>query len=338
MKTSRIVTTVDSHTCGEPTRVVTAGIPPVPGESMAAKKQYLEKHHDGLRTLLVREPRGHNDMVGAVLTEPVTPGAVCGIVFFNGGGFLGMCGHGTIGAVTSLLETGVLPWPKGTSMELLLDTAAGPIPCRAEVKDGKVRRVTFRNVPSFLEASGVEVNIPGIGTVKADISFGGSFFGIVEADDMGMRVEPAALYRLLEVGGAIRRALNGRVEPVHPERPNLKGVELVAIYGPPGGAEASARNIVVFGAGQSDRSPCGTGTCARMAQLHARGRLRTGEEYVSESILGTLFRGRIVGETTVGGRAAVIPEVTGEAYLTGFHQFVVDPRDPLADGFRLGPG
>ncbi|NLY77048.1 MAG: proline racemase [Tissierellia bacterium] len=334
MKFSRYIHAIDSHTQGEPTRVVIGGVPNIPGKSLPEKKAYLEEHMDYLRTAIMHEPRGHNDMFGSILTQPVSDEADIGIIFMDGGGYLNMCGHGTIGAATIAVETGMVPMKEPVT-ELTLEAPAGLIRAKVAVENGKVKEVTFQNVPAFLYKEGVKINVPEIGEITLDISFGGSFFAIVDAKQLGMEIVPENATKLKDIGLKIRDIVNKEVEIQHPTLAHIKTVDLVEIYDEPTHPEATYKNVVVFGEGQVDRSPCGTGTSAKMATLHAKGELKEGEPFVYESIIGTLFRGRIVGTTKVGDYDAVIPEISASAYITGFNTFVIDEDDPMKHGFTL---
>jgi len=328
-----MITTVDSHTAGEPTRIVIGGFPRVPGKNMNEKRIYLQKELDFLRTLLMHEPRGHNDMFGAVLMEPEVSGADLGVVFMDGGGYLPMCGHGVIGVATVALEMGLVE-AKEPVTTVALDTPAGIVYTRVNVEDLKVKSVTMKGLPSFFYTSSA-IRVSNVGEVPVEISFGGNFFAIVNAKDIGIEIKSENVTELIQIGMKIRNAAN--LIPVeHPEIPYINKVELVEICGESTNPMADSRSIVVFGDGQVDRSPCGTGTCAKMATLYARGNLKLNEDFVHESVLGTLFIGRLIEETAVGDFKAVVPEVTGSAYITGIQQFIVDPSDPLKYGFCLG--
>jgi len=330
-----VLHTVDTHTAGEPTRVVVAGVPFLRG-TMAQKRQHLQKDYDFVRTTLMHEPRGHGDMFGAIIMEPAHPEADIGVVFMDTGGYLAMCGHGSIGVVVAALTTGLAPLEEPTS-EVVMDTPAGLIHARAEVEDGRLGRVAVENVPAFLYRGGVTVETPA-GPVQLDISFGGNFFALVAARSLGLRVKTDHLSGLIERGMAIRAAIEEQVDVIHPTQPHINTVDLVEIYEDLEGEEADCRNVVVFGKGQVDRSPCGTGTSAKMAALYAKGQLSLGQPFVNESILGTRFTGRLLREEQIEDRAVVVPEITGRAYVTGFQQFVVDPKDPLKFEFQLANG
>ncbi len=328
-------TAVDAHTEGEPARIIVGGIPYIPGNTMFEKKQYIEEQWDDIRQVLMYEPRGHNAMSGAIVTAPTVPEADIGLVFIEVSGCLPMCGHDTIGACTVLLETGILPATKPVT-NLVVETPAGLILAEVEVRDSGVKGVTFQNVPSFLYLKDVEVVVPGIGGVVADISYGGNFYAILPAATIGLDLEPTNAGEFIQAGRKIRSALNALVEVAHPENPLIQGVSHVMFTAPPTDPRATMKNATIYGPSGMDRSPCGTGTSARMAQLHARGQFPLDQEFVHESIIGSLFYGRLLKETKVGRYPAVIPTIRGRAYISGFNTIVVDPEDPFPRGFQLG--
>lgn len=334
MKSIRSIHAIDSHTMGEPTRIVIGGIPKIPGESMVAKKEYLEKHMDHLRTAIMLEPRGHNDMFGSVITEPCQKDADFGIIFMDGGGYLNMCGHGSIGAMTIAVETGMVQAVEPIT-HIKMEAPAGLIRGEVKVENGRAREVSIVNVPSFLFKSDVPVVVPGLGEIKVDIAFGGSFFVLVSADQLGIDVDSKNIQQLKDFGLQIREIVNETVPMQHPTLGHIKTADLVEIYGKAIHPEAHYKNVVVFGNGNIDRSPCGTGTSAKMATLHSKGHLKVGEEFVYESILGTLFKGKILDTLKVGDFDAVTPQITASAYITGFNHFVIDEEDPVKYGFTL---
>jgi proline racemase len=334
MKISRSIQAVDSHTMGEPTRIIVGGIPNIPGKTMADKKEYLEKNMDELRTSVMLEPRGHNDMFGSIMTPPVNEDADFGIIFMDGGGYLNMCGHGSIGAVTVAIETGMVEAVEPITY-VKMDTPAGLITSKAKVENGKAKEVSIVNVPAFLYKEGVTINVPGLGDIIIDIAFGGSFFALVNAKQLGYKIEPQNTTELTNVALKIRDIINETVEINHPELVHIKTVDLVEIYDEPTHPEANFKNVVIFGQGQVDRSPCGTGTSAKLATLYAKGELEVGEKFVYESILGTLFKGEILDATEKNGYKYVTPEITASAFITGFNHFVIDPEDPVKHGFLL---
>ena len=339
MKLNKMISVIDTHTAGEAARLVTAGVPKIPGKDIVEKKQYLIDNLDDLRKSVMFEPRGHQDMFGAFLLPPTKEEADFGLVFMDTGGYLNMCGHNTIAAVTAAVETGMVDVEEGaTEKEVVVETPAGLIYATAKLKDNgaKVKEVSFRNVESFLYKRDVELDVEGVGHVKFDISFGGSFFCIISADQLGLEVKPENASKLKEAGLKIRDAINANIEIQHPTLEHIKTVDLVEIYDKPSHPEATYKNVVVFGDGNIDRSPCGTGTSAKLATLYAKGELKPGEPFVYESILGTLFKGRIVEERKLADFDAIIPEITGSGYILGFSNYVYDPDDALTYGFLLG--
>jgi proline racemase/trans-L-3-hydroxyproline dehydratase len=319
---------------GEPTRIVLGGLGRIQGKTMMEKRRFVTDNLDHLRTALMHEPRGHRDMFGAMIVDPTDPAADLGIIFMDGSGYISMCGHGVIGAVTVVLEMGMIdavePFTKVT-----LDTPAGLVHATAAVDNHTIKSVTFQNVPSFLYREGFPFELPDGGSISLDIAFGGNFFALVSASDVGFEIVPENAPKFVDLGINILQSLKGVIEVSHPTNEYIKSVDLVEFCGPPHADGADAKNIVVFGQGQIDRSPCGTGTCAKMAALFAKGELGLGQEFVHESIIGTTFVGKLVREEMLGERAAVIPEITGQAFITGIQQFVLDPDDPLQYGFLV---
>jgi proline racemase len=309
-----------------PTRVVTGGVGPIPGATMLERKLHFEAEMDELRLLLMREPRGHSAMSGAILQPPTRDDADWGVLFVEVSGCLPMCGHGTIGVATVLVETGMVEVTEPETV-VALDTPAGLVRVRVAVQDGRATAVTLRNVPSFLLARDRE-----IAGVPYDMAYGGNFYALVEASAAGLAVDPARSGELIARGLEIMTAINRADAPVHPEDPRISGCRHVVFYeDSPGGA----RNATAIEPGWLDRSPCGTGTSARMAALHARGELALGEAFVNESVIGTRFTGRLVEETTVGALPAVVPEITGRAWVTSMGQYLLDAGDPFPAGFAL---
>lgn len=334
MKFIKSIHAVDSHTAGEATRVVVGGVPKIPGKSMPEKKQWLEDNLDYLRTAIMLEPRGHKDMFGSILTQPTVDEADYGIIFMDGGGYLNMCGHGTIGAMTVAVETGMVPVTEPVT-KVVQEAPAGLIHGQVFVEDGKAKKVSFTNVPAFLYKKDQEVELPGYGKIHFDISFGGSFFAIVKAEQVGLEIVPENAAKLQDLGIQLRDIINKEIPVQHPELPHIHSVDLVEWWSKTETKGATLKNCVVFGQGQVDRSPCGTGTSAKMATLFAKGELKMGEKFFYESILGTIFEGEIVGKAKVGEYDAVIPQITGSAYITGFNHFVIDETDPVKYGFIL---
>ncbi len=334
MNFSKSIHTIDSHTMGEPTRIVVGGMPRIPGKTMIEKKAYLEENLDNLRTALMHEPRGHNDMFGSIITTTQEEEADFGIIFMDGGGYLNMCGHGSIGAATAAVESGMVE-VKEPYTYIKMDSPAGLIDARVRVENGKSKEVTIKNVASFLYKKDVVIELPEIGKVTLDISFGGSFFAIIDSKQLGVKVDVSECDTLLKLGLKIRDIVNKTVKVQHPEKPHINTVDLVEIYDEATHEDAHYKNVVIFGQGQLDRSPCGTGTSAKLATLYAKGKLEQNEEFVYESITGTMFKGKVIEETMVEDYDAIIPEITGSAFITGFNHFVIDSDDPLKYGFAL---
>ncbi|QVQ53464.1 proline racemase family protein [Spiractinospora alimapuensis] len=333
MRAGRYFSAVDSHTEGMPTRVVTGGVGPVPGATMAERRTYFMEHLDHIRELLVNEPRGHAAMSGAILQPPSRPDADWGVIYIEVSGCLPMCGHGTIGVATVLVETGMVEVTEPVT-EVRLDTPAGLVTARVSVTDGRAESVTIRNVASFSVAHDATVRVPGIGDVRYDMAYGGNFYAIVPIEDLGIPFDKAEKDRMATAGLAIMDAINAQNRPVHPIDPTIAGCKHVQLTAS-GGTGADARNAMVIHPGWFDRSPCGTGTSARMAQLHSRGELAVGQDFVNQSLLGTSFTGRLLEETDVGGLPAVVPTVTGRAWITAMGQYLLDPDDPFPRGFTL---
>ncbi|MDI9888140.1 proline racemase family protein [Streptomyces sp. HNM0645] len=333
MRTRHVYHAVDSHTEGMPTRVVTGGVGVVPGATMAERRLHFARHLDHIRTLLMYEPRGHSAMSGAILQPPTRPDADHGVLFVEVSGLLPMCGHGTIGVATVLVETGMVPVTEPVTT-VRLDTPAGLVSVDVRVENGEARSVTLTNVPSFCLGTDLKADVPGYGTVTYDMAYGGNFYAFVSLDALGLPFDRDRKDDLLAAGLAVMDAVNTTARPDHPEDPGIAGVKHVYLTAP-GSDAVRSRHAMAIHPGWFDRSPCGTGTSARMAQLHARGELPLGRDFVNESFIGTEFTGRLVGETTVGGLPAVIPTVTGRAWITGTAQYFLDPSDPFPGGFLL---
>ncbi len=328
------ITTIDAHTEGEPFRVVTSGLPELQGDTILERRRFAKAHLDHLRTALMWEPRGHADMYGCILTPPVTPGADLGILFMHNEGLSTMCGHGIIGITTVALETGILPLVAPVTT-IRIDTPAGLVTAHARVSAGHVTSVYFRNVPSFVLALDETIDVPGLGRVRYDIAFGGGFYAYVLAQDVGVTCTPEDYRPLIEKGMAIKRAIMAKRSIPHPFERDLSFLYGTIFIGPPLGPDAHSRNVCIFAEGEVDRSPTGTGVSGRLALHYARGEIKVGEPITIESIIGTRFTGRVVATTTFGPHAAIIPEVEGTAHITGRHEFLIDPNDPLRNGFIL---
>lgn len=333
MRAQRVFHAVDSHTEGMPTRVIVGGVGVMPGATMEERRQWFMANSDDLRQLLMNEPRGHSAMSGAILQPPTRPDADFGVLYIEVSGCLPMCGHGTIGVATVLVETGMVPVVEPVTT-IRLDTPAGLVIADVQVSDGHADSVTIRNVPSFAVALDQTVEVPGLGTVEYDLAFGGNFYAIVSLDRIGLPFDRARKDDLLAAGLGIMAAIEEKGEPVHPVDSTIRGCHHVYLKAP-GSTALHSRHAMAIHPGWFDRSPCGTGTSARMAQLHARGELPLDQDFRNESFIGTSFTGRLVETTEVAGIPAVIPTITGRAWVTGTAQYMLDPSDPFPRGFVL---
>jgi proline racemase len=347
MRLSRMIHAIDLHAGGEPGRVVVGGVPDVPGGSMFEKMVHLREHGDGLRRMLLREPRGYPALCANVVLPATRRDADAGFVIMEQTEYPAMSGSNTICVATALIETGMVPAVEPVT-ELRLETPAGLVAVRADVAGGKVTRVAFENVPAFAVHLGAVLEVPELGRVEIDVAWGGMFYAIADAAALGLPLVPAEAGRLARAGEMIKAAAREQFPVVHPENEAIAGISIAQLAGRAANPGNHGRNAVVVGTGQLDwgrpetwrgvldRSPCGTGTCARMAVLHARGQLGIGEEFRHEGVLDSVFTGRLLRETQVGGRAAVVPEIAGQAWITGIAQYVVDPSDPFPEGFTVG--
>ena len=347
MRFSRLIQVVDAHAGGEPGRVIVGGVLDVPGATMFDKMAHLRANADDLRRRVLREPRGYPAMCANLVLPPTDPAADAGYVIMEQVEYPGMSGTNTICVVTVLLETGMVPMREPVT-ELTLEAPAGLIRVRASCRDGKVTAVTFRNVPAFATHLDAPIEVPTLGTVIVDVAYGGMFYAIAEAAQFGLRLTPDEGRDIVRITELVKAAANEQLPVVHPEQPGFAGITIGQLSGPPSGPHADRRNVVTVSTGELDwerpstwtgvidRSPCGTGTSARMATLWARGRLGLGEDFRHEGILGTVFTGRLVEETRVGPYPAVVPEISGQAWITGFNTLIVDPTDPFPDGFTVG--
>ncbi len=334
MNAAKSIHVIDSHTMGEPTRIIIGGVPVIPGKTMPEKKEYLEKNLDYIRSTIMLEPRGHADMFGSIITQPTLEEADLGIIFMDAGGYLNMCGHGSIGASTVAVETGMVPVTEPYT-NITFETPAGLIKARVKVENGKAIESTITNAPSFLYKSSLEFNIPDFKKIKVDIAFGGSFFILVNSEEIGIEICPENARKISQIAMKIRDFVNKNCVIEHPTLKHIKKADLVEVYGPAKNPKAHCQNVVIFGDGQVDRSPCGTGTSAKIATLVAKGELNLNEEFVYESILGTIFKGKAIKEVTIGDYTGIITEITASAYITGFNHLVIDADDPLKYGFKL---
>jgi proline racemase len=340
------ISAVDLHACGEPGRVIIDGVGDVPGTTMFEKKIYLESKMDHVRKRMLREPRGYPASNCNLLLPPTTPGADAGFVIMEQVEYPPMSGTNTICVVTALIETGLIDAKDGRN-HVKLDTPAGLVEVEAYVEGGKVLRVTFRNVPCFAVHLDAQIDVPGLGAVTVDVAYGGMFYVIAEAAPLGFRLTPDEARDIARAGEMIKAAAREQLPAVHPENPEISGITIAQLSAPPANAAAHRKNAVIVSTGQLDwskpsswtgtldRSPCGTGTSAKMATLHAKGQLAVGEDFVHEGILGTMFTGRLVEETRVGPYRAATPTISGRAWITGFADYVLDESDPFPNGFTL---
>ncbi|HET6220888.1 MAG TPA: 4-hydroxyproline epimerase [Dongiaceae bacterium] len=324
---------VDAHTCGNPVRVVAGGAPTLPGATASERRQHFLKHFDWIRTGLMFEPRGHDMMSGSILYPPTRPDCDAGILFIETSGCLPMCGHGTIGTVTVAIERGLAtPKQEGT---LVLDAPAGVVTATYRRNNGYVESVRIRNIASYLHAEAVAVDCPGMGELVFDISYGGNYYAILEPQKNFRDMADLPAGEILRLSPILRRLLNEKIECVHPENPTIRGVSHILWTGRPKDPKAHARNAVFYGDKAIDRSPCGTGTSARMAQLAAKGRLHVRDDFIHESIIGSLFNGRVEERARVGNHDAIIPSIEGWARITGYNTIFIDDRDPYKHGFQV---
>jgi len=330
----RRVLAIDAHTGGEPLRVILSGFPESSAPTILGRRRDAHARHDGLRRGLMWEPRGHADMYGCIVVPPVSAEADFGVLFTHNEGFSTMCGHGIIGVVTVMVECGLVP-AHAPETRLGIDTPAGFVEARARVREGRVSGVSFVNVPSFAAGLDRTVGVPGLGEVRYDLGYGGAFYAYVTASDFGLQLVASEHLRLIDLGRRIKEAVQDTAPPVHPDDADLGFVYGTIFVGAAHDPAHHSRNVCVFADGEVDRSPTGTGVSGRLALHHARGEVGDGEAITIESILGTTFGGRVLSTTTVGDHAAVVPEVTGRAFVTGRNELLIDPDDPLGEGFLL---
>ena len=334
--------TIDAHAAGEPLRLIVDGFPSPRGKTMLDKREWVRTHADHLRRALMLEPRGHADMYGAILTEPVSPGSHAGVLFMHNEGYSTMCGHGVVAVTTIALERGLL-MPGGDGTSVVYDSPAGTIRARAKIGVGAAREtggagrvdsVAFVNVPSFVLHGGLAVKL-GSRQIRADVAFGGAFYAIVDSEAVGLPIDVPHLPELRRAGMEIKLAIEAAQTIAHPLEPGLHGIYGTIFTGPPSDDRADLRNVTIFADAEVDRSPCGTGTAAVMAVIDAMGLLADDRPFVHESLIGTRFTGRVESRTVVGEYQAIVPEIEGSAWITGEHTFLVDETDPLKEGFRI---
>jgi proline racemase len=333
-----IIRTIDAHTAGEPLRLIIEGWPAPKGQTMLERRAWARQRQDHLRRAVMFEPRGHTDMYGALLTEPERADSMAGVLFMHNEGFSTMCGHGVIAVVTIAVERGLIHGAAADGSTLVIDAPAGQIRAEARVVTRKGQRrvesVSFVNVPSFVLAAGVPVKL-GARQLHVDVAFGGAFYAIVDSEAAGLPISPEHLPALREAGMAIKKEIESAISVVHPLEAGLTGVYGTIFTGPATVAGADLRNVTIFADREVDRSPCGTGTCAVLAVLDAMQLVDEHKPFVHESVIGTTFSARVASRTTVGDYAAIVPELTGSAWITGEHTFIVDEDDPLRKGFRI---
>ncbi|MGD0309904.1 MAG: proline racemase family protein [Acidobacteriota bacterium] len=347
MRLSNMIQAVDAHACGEHGRVIVGGVLDVPGATMFDKMQYLQTHGDGLRKRMLREPRGYPAANCNLILPPTKPEADAGFVIMEQVEYPGMSGTNTICVTTVLLETGMVPMREPVT-ELTLEAPAGLIRVRADCAHGKVQCVTFQNVPAFAAYLDTPIEVPHLGTVTVDVAYGGMFYVIADAAPFGLRLTPDEGRDIVRISEMIKAAAQEQLPVVHPEQPGFSGITIAELSAPPTRAGAHMKNAVTVSTGKLDwnrpatwtgaidRSPCGTGTCAKMATLYAKGRLGLNEDFCHEGILGTIFTGRLLEETSVDKFRAVVPSISGQAWITGFSSYVTDPEDPFPEGFTVG--
>lgn len=334
MKIKKTFHTIDTHTCGEPTRNVLGGIPKIPGKTMIEKLEYMSTEGDWVRQLLTYEPRGNEVMSGTIITEPCREEADFGVLYFEVGGWMPMCGHDTIGVGTALIESGMVEIEEPYT-HVTLDTAAGLVKLKIEVKDNTAVSVTFVNAPAFVMAEDAVVKTEEYGEVHMDIAYGGNIYAILPASSVGLSIEPKQASKLIAAGNRLKTYINEQIHVVHPEIPFENHVTHVEFYEPSGQEDGAVKNAVIIPPGAIDRSPCGTGTSAKLSVLAKKGKIQLGESFIHQSIIGSQFKCTYLGNAEVSGIPAVIPEVTGKAWVTGIHTFVLDPDDIFPMGYQL---
>lgn len=334
MKIKKTFHTIDTHTSGEPTRNVLGGIPYIKGNTMLEKLRYMSTEGDWVRQLLTYEPRGNEVMSGTIITEPCNKEADLGVLYFEVGGWMPMCGHDTIGVGTALVESGMIEVTEPYTY-VTLDTAAGLVKLEIEVKDGAARSVSFINAPAFVMAEDVKIKTDEFGEIELDIAYGGNIYAILRAADVGLKIEAAQASEIIQTGNKLKDYINNQVKVTHPEIPFEDHVTHIEFYDPKGDEKNTVRNAVVIPPGAIDRSPCGTGTSAKLSVLAKKGEINQGECFYHESIIGGRFECTYLEDTQVGNIEAVVPKVKGRAFITGIHTFMLDPDDIFPKGYQL---
>ncbi len=327
----RLIITADSHTQGEPTRLIIGGVIHYPGNTMLEKREYIQQQLDGVRQSIIGEPRGHQDMFGGFITDPVTDAAQLGIIYMDNQGYLDMCGHGTIGLVTTVVELGLVE-PTGTRTEFGIDTPAGFVQGYAISENGTVIRAGFHNVPSFCLTTATDITVEGFGTLQVGIAYGGNFFAILPAESVGLELELDNQEKIRELGLLVKSAANEQLDVVHPLNSDVSGVDIVTFYGKPKDEKAAYRNVHIFADGQVDRSPGGTGTSAMLAYFLAREDINQDDLTISEGLANGHFEGKIVNTWQEKNVCFITPDISSRAFLTGIHTFYLDSEDPMLLG------
>jgi len=335
MRFSRFISTVDTHTEGEPTRIITGGIQSVPGQTMVQKMEYFKSNFDNIRTALMAEPRGHKDMFGCLLTEPVSEKADYGLIFMDNEQYMSGCGHATIGISTALAELGMVDVQEPIT-RIVLEPPSGLIEAEVNMANGRAESVTFRNVPAFVEYVDEEIDVPEVGKLKVDVAFGGNYFVFFQARDANLEIAPKNIENVIDTCLNVKAAANRQLSVQHPKLPHNNHINIATVLAKSSSQKADYLCVHVFSKRQFDHSPGGTGTSAWMAVLYSKGQLGLKEYVRAESITEGIFAGRLLEKTSFEGKKAVIPEITGSAHITGFHQFVIDKYDRLKDGFLIG--
>ncbi|WP_418302000.1 proline racemase family protein [Lysinibacillus fusiformis] len=335
MNFQKLFTTIDTHTGGNPTRSLISGMPKLEGKTMSEKMLFMQENYDWIRKFLMNEPRGHSVMSGVIITDPCHPEADIGVIYIETGGYLPMCGHDTIGVCTALIEANLIEVTTPYT-NIKLDTPAGLIDVQIKVEDGVAKEVTFKNVPSFLLKM-IEINDSELGVVECEIAYGGNFYGIIDARKINLDLAVDNSTKIINTAIRLRNTVNAEEDIVHPEFSFIHGLTHIEFYTDPVNPSADLKNTVVVPPGGIDRSPCGTGTSAKIATLYSKKKLALNESFVYESIVGTMFKAHVLEEVTISGFTAVIPEVTGSAWVMGMHRFFYNDQDPLKEGYLMIP-
>ncbi|MGG0670348.1 proline racemase family protein [Sporosarcina koreensis] len=334
MNFTNVIQTIDTHTYGEPTRIINGGLLKLKGNTVAEQRDYMAEHYSWYRDALIQEPRGHRDMFGAVLLPPLQDGVDFGVIYMDNANFLNMCGHATIGVATAIVETGLVQ-PTGEVTELVLETPAGLVYPRVKMENNRVTSVTFKNVPGFLEKRDVIIDAGELGEIKVDISFGGNYFAWVDIDQLNETIHVSNGSKLKAMAKIIKEEVNKAVKVQHPTKPYIDYIDIVTFYGKPTVPGATYKNVHIFSENQADRSPGGTGTTAMVSRMVGRGELEIDEEVVCEGFVGGKFYGKAIETVMLGDQEAYITEVTGSAFISGFNNILIDPNDPFKHGFMV---